>query len=109
MCEFFLFSFPGLTRIRHNHVNGKICKTILGLDGNALYLNCMSENMPCGMYVRRRSEEGFKKEYPTPLSNECIQWLTYIEETEKIDIQHAKNGGEFRAGKMRRYVDGFCQ
>ena len=31
----------------------------------------------------------------------AIKWLQYISMTENIDIQHARNGGEVRAGKYK--------
>ena len=69
----------------------------------------MAEEMPCGMFIRRRAENTFKKEYPTPVSAECIQWLAWLEASQDITIQHAKNGLEFQAGKKKRAVDGYCE
>ena len=69
----------------------------------------MAEEMPCGMFIRRRAEEGFRKEYPTPVSAECIEWLSWLEASQDIKIQHAKNGLEFQAGIKRRAVDGYCE
>ena len=40
------------------------------------------------------------------VSNKAMCWLKWISETNKCDIQHAKNKGEYRVGKY--LVDGFC-
>jgi len=39
-------------------------------------------------------------------SNKCQYWLKYIMLKEKINIKHAKNGGEYQIGKY--FVDGYC-
>ena len=39
-------------------------------------------------------------------SRKAIQWLKLISETENIEIQHAKNFGEFKVGPYK--VDGIC-
>ncbi|KAL5262388.1 hypothetical protein ACHWQZ_G007942 [Mnemiopsis leidyi] len=96
----------GKTTIRHNP-RGKPTKTILGLDGVALYLWCTSQDMPCGFYVRRRSEKNFIKEYPTPISSVATEWLADLEHRQNTTIQHARNKGEFRLGSKQIPVDGF--
>ena len=96
------------TTIRHKP-GGKLCKKILGLDANALYLDCLAQNMPTGIYIRRRDEESFKKEYPLPLSAVSTEWLAYIEQEDNINIQHARNGGEHKIGPKRVPVDGYCK
>ena len=69
----------------------------------------MAKEMPCNTFIRRRAENSFKKEYPTTVSAECIEWLAWIETSTGISIQHAKNGQEYQAGKKRRAVDGYCR
>ena len=63
--------------------------------------------MPCAMYIRRRSENLFKKEYPFPLSCAATDWLAYIESSEGLTIQHLRNGSEFKIDN-KIFVDGFC-
>jgi len=82
-------------------------KTIL--DANALYLWCTAQDMATGLYIRRRAENSFCKEYPFPLSSVATEWLADIEYNEQISIQHARNRGEFRVGTRRIPVDGFCR
>ena len=69
----------------------------------------MAQEMPCGMYIRRRREENFTKQYPTPISSVSTEWLAYIEDRDGIEIQHARNGPELRIGVKKIPVDGFCQ
>ena len=43
----------------------------------------------------------------TKTSNKAVKWLSWLAETEEIDIEHARNGGEKRIGGYS--VDGFCE
>ena len=43
----------------------------------------------------------------TKTSNKAVKWLSWVAETEEIDIEHARNGGEKRVGGYS--LDGFCQ
>ena len=43
----------------------------------------------------------------TKTSNKAVKWLSWLAETEEIDIQHAKNGGERRVGSYS--LDGYCE
>jgi G:T-mismatch repair DNA endonuclease (very short patch repair protein) len=60
--------------------------------------------------VRPSSE--FKSDKTIGYSKAAIDWLTYLEETNNIKIQHALNGGEFSIKTSKGYrwqVDGFCK
>ncbi len=37
----------------------KVCKKIVGFDANALYLWALMQDMPTGVFVRRKAEESF--------------------------------------------------
>ena len=43
----------------------------------------------------------------TKTSNKAVKWLSWLAETEEIDIEHAKNGGEKRVEGYS--LDGFCE
>ena len=43
----------------------------------------------------------------TKTSNKAVKWLSWLAETEEIDIVHVRNGGEKRVGKYS--LDGFCE
>ena len=60
-----------------------------------------SQEMPCGMFIRRRGEENFTKEYPLPQSAVSTEWLAHLEYTLNIEIEHARNVGESRIGTKR--------
>lgn len=54
----------------------------------------------------------FKSKAPIGYSKAAIDWLTYIENKDKIKIQHVLNGGEFCIKTKRGYrwpADGFCK
>ena len=70
---------------------------------------CMAEEMPCGHYLRRRREDNYTKRYPNPCSAVSIEWLSYIENNENINIIHARNGAEHKVGAKNIPVDGYCR
>ena len=65
--------------------------------------------MPCGMYLRRRVEENFTREYPGPISFTSTEWLANVEHDLGIEIQHTRNGPEYRVGPKQIPVDGYCE
>ena len=65
--------------------------------------------MPCGIFIRRRSEDNFTREYPLPQSAVSTEWLANLEHTQNIEIEHARNMGEYRVGSRRIPVDGYCR
>ena len=69
----------------------------------------MAEESPCGMYIRRKAEDGFVKQYPSKHSYTATQWLAYLESENDMDIQHARNKGEYRVGDKKIAVDGFSK
>ena len=69
---------------------------------------CFQE-MPCGLFIRRRDENGFRKEYPQPLSAEASYWLAYLEHSQQLEIQHNRNGVEHQSGPKKIPVDGYCR
>ena len=67
----------------------------------------MAQKMPCGMYIRRKAEDNFIRQYPTPVSYGATEWLATVEHNNNIQIEHARNGPEFRVNKIP--VDGYCR
>jgi hypothetical protein len=61
------------------------------------------------MYLRRRAEYGFVKEYPSNQSYAATHWLSFVEDNDGIHIQHARNGAEKQIGEKKLFVDGFCK
>ena len=72
------------------------------------FSDCMAQNMPCGIYLRRKAPD-FVLEYPTPLSKSACQWISWVEQQRGIRIQHVRNGGEVRIGPRRIPVDGLFE
>ena len=82
-----------------------------------LYLKAISEDMPCGMFIRRRASKmidgvlrsnlSFIREYPGVFSKAATDWLAWVETTEGGSIKHARNGGEYRV-TTKIFVDGYC-
>ena len=72
-------------------------------------LGCTDQEMPCGMYLRRKAENAFMPEYPTPISKVATDWLATLEHVEGIEIQHLRNGPEYRVGPKQIPVDGYCE
>ena len=54
--------------------------------------------MPCGIFNRGRSEDNFSREYLLPHSAVSTERLANLEHTQNIEIEHARNMGEYRIG-----------
>ena len=90
------------TYIRDNLL--KICKAILGLDANALYLYTMTLDFPTGAYTRQLEPK--IKPVPRMRYENQFHWLDYISEKKGKKIRHARNSAsEFRIGPY--FVDGY--
>ena len=75
----------------------KICKKITGWDCNSLYLSCFTKPMPEGRFVFRHKNDGFYPHIRDKYDSQ-YDWLGWVSETERIDIRHARNGGERKIG-----------
>ena len=85
--------------------NAKLCKTIIGMDCNSMYLDAFRRYpMPTGHFTRRRSKNRFKKETFDKYKR-CYYWLSYIMYKDNINIMHQFNGGEHPVPPY--YLDGF--
>ncbi|KXJ22829.1 Zinc finger and SCAN domain-containing protein 22 [Exaiptasia diaphana] len=99
----------GQTKIREKEMieqgkQPKVCENVVGYDANALYLWAIMQEMPTGAYVRRREENGFKRESSVKLATEWLEWES---ERRGIPIRHQVNDTEKRIGNRRLAVDGF--
>ena len=52
---------------------------------------------------------GCKKCLPINYSNSSIKWLEYIQEKDKIYIQHAENDKEYNIPNTKYKADGYCE
>ena len=78
----------------------EVCKNIVGYDANSLYPYSLSQEMPCGSFVRRRKERNFRPELQHKFLNMFI-WMDRISEERNIQIQHKLNSGK------EHYIRGF--
>lgn len=100
----------GETRIKHHQYKDRaqICKTIIGQDCNSMYLQALCQRM-CSGHLIRRVPPYFK---PTRAykNEKCLQWLLWIEDKYKIEIQHAMSKyGEYKFGSKQICIDGYCK
>ena len=63
----------------------------------------------CTNYLGENTIGVFSDEHrlKTKTSNKAVKWLSWLAETEEINIEHAKNGGEKRVEGYS--LDGFCE
>ena len=74
-----------------------------------LTIASVCQQVYCTNYLDENTIATFSDEQrlKTKTSNKAVKWLSWLAETEEIDIQHAKNGGEKRVGNYS--LDGYCQ
>ena len=77
-----------------------ICKSIFGIDGVALYLYCISLQMPVGFCIRRKDNNEFRPEI-SDRAISTIHWLTWQNEYNNKHILHRYNTG----GKERSFAN----
>jgi len=85
----------------------KFVKKVLGLDGNALYLFAIQQNMPTRLYVRYKKENEYKPQSGCKLGLSAYQWLSWIAHSKDVTIQHQFNYGEKRLTDRNIPVDGY--
>ena len=69
-----------------------ICKSVIGLDANALYLWAIGLEMPTGSFVRRKSPD-FKPIHRDKFMKMFI-WMDWLSREEGVDISHKLNSGK---------------
>ena len=111
LCEypFYKTEFTCKLKILSFQVRIKFTKRCLFVSLTLTLIGCMQQLMPCGIFIRRKSEDMFEKKYPKSHSGVCCEWLSYLEASRGLSIQHARNGKEFKVGSRKISVDGFCR
>ena len=102
---------PSIIFTRH-HCAGKTlirglkpCRSILGFDANALYLQAIGQPLPVGPFVRRLAENDFRPQLRDKYMS-AYYWMEWIQHQYGISIQHKLNcGREVVVGKYP--VDGY--
>jgi hypothetical protein len=78
------------TRIRRD--DGKVCKRIIGLDANALYLFAIGREMPHGSYSRLINEDGTLIPINRhPKHRSMYLWMDFVARRDRIKIKHKWN------------------
>ena len=82
------------------------CKSVVDYDCNGLYSYAIRQDMPTGVYVRRKFENSFCPEVSERYIDSYI-WIDYLMKIENIKILHKlKNSKEICFGNY--LVDGYC-
>ena len=98
----------GVTKIRERKYgpDSKVCRHIVGVDANSLYLKCMGEEHCTGYFVVRRRENNYLPEQSQKASREAAEWLRYRAIVDGKNILHHYNHGEVSVGEKKVRVDG---
>ena len=84
---------------------GKTCQKVIGYDCNSLYLWALDQELPVGIFVRRRAENQFRPEI-RDIYIQAYAWLDYLNLHGGTSIRHYRNAGyEKRIGPYP--VDGY--
>jgi hypothetical protein len=67
------------------------------------------QKMPTGHFVRRKKEDGFKRQAPRRYECMAINWLEWEAKNTGQHIRHQGNDSEKLIGMKRLPVDGFCR
>ena len=94
----------GKTFIREGG-GGGLCQQVIGHDANALHFLALDQELPTGIFVRRRAENQFRPVISAIYIQACA-WLDYLNLHRGAYINHFLNfGSELSIGPYP--VDGF--
>ena len=85
------------------------CKKMLGYDANTLYLSAIMQELPTKHYIRHKEGDNYKPHPCQKYGFLALEWLSWLEISNHIEIQHAFNKGEKVIGSRQIPVDGFCK
>ena len=82
--------FTAITRKGHQGTPERVrpCRSIVEYDANALYLWSLVQDMPMGLYTRRREENDFRLESAQLYGQMAVEWLTWESERSGRAIRH---------------------
>jgi len=81
----------------------------LEYDANALYLSAIIQELPSKHYIRYKQEDNYKPHPCQIYDFLALEWLSWLEISNHIEIQHACNKGEKVIGSRQIPVDGFSE
>jgi len=67
------------------------------------------QELPAKHYIRYKEEDNYKLHPCQKYSFLALEWLSWLEISNHIEIQHAFNKGEKVIGSRQIPVDGFCE
>ena len=73
------------------YTDPKPCQLIYGVDANARYLWSIMQKMPTGHFVRRKKEDGFKRQAPRRYERMAIDWLEWEAKSTEQHTHHQGN------------------
>ena len=71
---------------------GKTCQKVIGYDCNSLYLWALDQELPVGIFVRRRAENQLRPEI-RDIYIQAYAWLDYLNLHGGTSIRHYRNAG----------------
>ena len=71
-----------------------MCKSVLGLDFNMLYLYSIMQPMCVNNYIRRKKEDNFRPITRKRKYISMFDWMDWLSFTRNIDIKHTQNYSE---------------
>ncbi|KAK7087561.1 hypothetical protein V1264_021595 [Littorina saxatilis] len=92
-----------VTRIR----GGKLCKSVVGYDANALYLWSLMQEMPTEHPTIRSKENNFRAEKTDYYGQMAREWLEWTAKETGRKLRHKFNGHEMTLGPKKVPVDGW--
>ena len=87
----------------------KVCRKIIGYDANAFYLWSIMQEMPTSHFVRRKSENQFRRDTPRRYERMAIEWLKWKAQQSGYYVRHQGNDKEMAIGRKRLQVDGYVK
>ena len=98
----------GCTRIRERQygVESKVCRHILGVDANSLYLKCMVGDNSTRYYIVHCRGNNYMAEESQQISRAATEWFRFRAITDNVNILHQYNHGEVSIGAEKVRVDG---
>ena len=92
-----------------NNQDSLPCKKILGYDASILYLSAIMQELPAKHCIRYKEEDNYKPHPYRKCGFLALEWLSWLEISNHIQIQHAFNKSEKVIGSMQILVDEICE
>jgi predicted DNA-binding protein YlxM (UPF0122 family) len=102
-------SFINASKLYHG-VDNYLYDNVVYTDAHTkVTIECQIHGTFLAMPYKHQQGNGCPRCARVSFSRAAISWIEYISITEKINIKHALNGGEYRIPGTRYFADGFCE